>query len=687
MIVTALSFLPLAVWTYLLFGRGWFWLCRERDDFVASANDIRRENAPHSWPGVVAIIPARDEADLIARSVGSLLRQDYGGRFSVVVVDDQSADGTAAAALAAARPAGAADRLRIVSGSSLPPGWTGKLWAMRQGLAAIDAGPVAPEYVLFSDADIAYAPHALARLVAIADAKNSVLTSLMVKLRCESAAERWLVPAFVFFFQMLYPFAFVNDPARGTAAAAGGCMLARRATLDAAGGLEALRGALIDDCALGALMKRQGPVWLGLTESVHSLRAYTFADFRRMVARSAFAELRYSPLRLAGAVAGMGLDMSGAAVFRRVCAGRRASGRSARLGDDGAGVGADAASIWTPARRRPRPSRDRRGLCRLHIGLGGAILARARRLLERPDPGPDAGGGPRMTNANEARSGKTHRDENFPVASWLISAERRGPILAFYRFVRAADDVADHPTLSPDRKLALLDGLDAALCGRGAPDPEAEPLRLQLSERGLKPQHALDLLKAFRQDVRKRRYANWAELMDYCALSAAPVGRFVLDVHGEDPTLWPASDALCSALQVINHLQDCAQDYRRLDRVYLPLDTLAAHGASVDMLGEPTAPPSLRDAIAELARRTSELVERGAALVPRIKDMRLAAEIAAIEALARRLARDLESRDPLSQRVHLGKAGFALVGELGVLRFLASALVRSVRAPPKVFRA
>lgn len=292
-----------------------------------------------------------------------------------------------------------------------------------------------------------------------------------------------------------------------------------------------------------------------------------------------------------------------------------------------------------------------------------------------------------MTNASEARSGKTHRDENFPVASWLISAERRGPILAFYRFVRAADDVADHPTLAPDRKLALLDGLDAALCGRGPPDPEAEPLRVALSERGLKPQHALDLLKAFRQDVRKSRYADWAELMDYCALSAAPAGRFVLDVHGEDPTIWSASDALCSALQVINHLQDCAQDYRRLDRVYLPLDTLTAHGASVDMLGEPTAPPSLRNSIAELARSTSALTERGAALVPRIKDMRLAAEIAAIEALARRLARDLETRDPLSERVHLGKVGFALVGGLGVLRFLASALIRSVRAPPKVFRA
>jgi hydroxysqualene synthase len=279
-----------------------------------------------------------------------------------------------------------------------------------------------------------------------------------------------------------------------------------------------------------------------------------------------------------------------------------------------------------------------------------------------------------MTTVSEALSGKGAGDENFPVASWLLSEKRRGPILAFYRFVRAADDVADHPSLSPETKLKLLDDLDDALTGRGAPDPHAEPLRISLSQTGLSPKHALDLLKAFRLDARKNRYANWSELMDYCALSAAPVGRFVLDVHGEDPSMWPASDALCSALQVINHLQDCAQDYKRLDRVYLPLDTLAAHGASAEMLDTPKAPPGLRSALAELARRTSELVSRGGALIPQIMDVRLGAEIAAIHALARRLARDLESRDPLSERVHLGKVGSAWVGGLGAARFLASAV-------------
>jgi squalene synthase HpnC len=289
-----------------------------------------------------------------------------------------------------------------------------------------------------------------------------------------------------------------------------------------------------------------------------------------------------------------------------------------------------------------------------------------------------------MTTATETLSGKTHRDENFPVASWLMSARHRGPILAFYRFVRAADDVADHATLSADEKLAMLDRLGDALCGRGPRDPEAEPLRQALRERGLSPRHALDLLDAFRLDARKSRYANWAELMDYCRLSAMPVGRFVLDVHAESQAIWPASDALCAALQVINHLQDCAEDYRRLDRVYLPQDILAAHGASIEMLGATRASPALRGVIAELARCASELTQRGAALIPEIANVRLALEISAIQNLARRLARDLESRDPLSQPVHLGKRGFALVGGVGVMRGLASRLTGAARTRPKV---
>ncbi|MBV9568306.1 MAG: glycosyltransferase [Hyphomicrobiales bacterium] len=306
MIAAAISFVPPAIWAYLLLARGWFWCCRERDDTAEMSAIEACFEAGSPWPKVVAVLPARDEAELIAQSLGSLLRQDYPGGFSIVIVDDQSSDDTAGKARATAWATGSVDRLRILAGSNLPAGWTGKLWAMRQGLLAVETSDEPPQFVLFSDADIAYAPRVLRRLVAIACFKRSVLTSLMVKLNCESAAENWLVPAFIFFFQKLYPFAWVNDARRATAAAAGGCMLVRRDALALAGGLEALRGALIDDCALGALMKRQGPIWLGLSEQARSLRRYpALADIRWMVAHSAFAQLRYSPLRLAGTLIGM----------------------------------------------------------------------------------------------------------------------------------------------------------------------------------------------------------------------------------------------------------------------------------------------------------------------------------------------------------------------------------------------
>ena len=267
-----------------------------------------------------------------------------------------------------------------------------------------------------------------------------------------------------------------------------------------------------------------------------------------------------------------------------------------------------------------------------------------------------------MITATEARSGKGHTDENFPVASRLIQARHRGPILAFYRFVRAADDSADHPRLAPDEKLALLDKLDAALTGRGPADPEAEPLKAALAERGLSPRHALDLVDAFRMDARKGRYSDWLDLMHYCSLSAMPVGRFVLDVHGEKPqTTWPASDAICAALQVINHLQDCADDYKNLDRVYLPLDALARHGAGVEDLAAAQATAGLKATIADLAERSLGLLRDGAALSDLVADTRLAMEIAAIRRLADRLADGLRHRDPLSEKVHHGKASFAMI--------------------------
>ena len=291
-----------------------------------------------------------------------------------------------------------------------------------------------------------------------------------------------------------------------------------------------------------------------------------------------------------------------------------------------------------------------------------------------------------MTTVAEARSKKTSRDENFPVASRLVSARFRAPILAFYRFARAADDVADHAELSADEKLRLLDRLGEALCG-GPSEPDAEPLRLALRERGLAAKHALDLLDAFRLDARKSRYANWAELVDYCRLSAMPVGRFVLDVHEQSRDLWPASDDLCVALQVNNHLQDCAADFRRLDRVYLPLDVLDAHGASVEMLAEPCAPPPLRAAIVDLAERSETLARGSASLVFGIADARLSLEIGAVQSLAVRIARLLRRRDPLSERVHLSKFEFICAAIPGVVQALPGAAWRAAVREGRAARA
>jgi squalene synthase HpnC len=275
-----------------------------------------------------------------------------------------------------------------------------------------------------------------------------------------------------------------------------------------------------------------------------------------------------------------------------------------------------------------------------------------------------------------AASGKTHRDENFPVASLLIQERLRPTILAFYRFARAADDVADHPRLPVDEKLTLLDRLEETLAGRMDGAEDALPLRRALAERGLSPRHGQDLLKAFRQDVTKRRYRDWDDLIEYCAWSAMPVGRFVLDVHGESRATWPASDALCAALQVINHLQDCAIDYRNLDRVYIPLDALERNGTTVEALAAGQATPGLRQCIGELARRTSALLDQAEPLAGRVNDLRLGLEIAVIQRLARTLTGLLMRRDPLSERVHLSKAGVAAVGSSAIMLGLGRRIVR-----------
>jgi squalene synthase HpnC len=266
-----------------------------------------------------------------------------------------------------------------------------------------------------------------------------------------------------------------------------------------------------------------------------------------------------------------------------------------------------------------------------------------------------------MTAPVEITPSKDHKHENFPVASLIVAPRHRATILAFYRFARAADDVADHPKLEAPEKLHRLDDLGKTLLGETESAADALPLRAALLERNLSPRHALDLLAAFRQDVTKNRYRDWDDLMNYCRYSAMPVGRFVLDVHGESERLWPANDALCAALQVINHLQDCGKDYRDLDRVYVPLDALAEVGLDVTALAAPAASPALRQALSGLAQKTAALLEQSARLSSGIADFRLGLEVAAIQRLGVGLNRLLMRRDPLSERVHFAKWRFTLI--------------------------
>lgn len=292
-----LAVLSAVIWLYLVLAHGQFW----RVGMDAPAQPART-------PPVIAVVPARNEAEVIGHSISCLLAQTYPGLFRVLLVDDHSDDGTAERALEAAKAAGALDRLDVLRAAPLPPGWTGKVWAMEQGRNRAAVLMPDAEFVLFTDADIVHEPENLARLAAKAETGRLDLTSQMVRLHCASLAERALIPAFVFFFAMLYPFRWVGDPGRRTAAAAGGCMLVRRTALDRIGGMAAIRSALIDDCALAGALKPHGLISLSLTRSARSLRFYPrFGDVWRMVARTAYTELRYQPLRLVGTVLGISL--------------------------------------------------------------------------------------------------------------------------------------------------------------------------------------------------------------------------------------------------------------------------------------------------------------------------------------------------------------------------------------------
>jgi hopene-associated glycosyltransferase HpnB len=296
---TLIATVSLAIWIYLVFARGWFWRLGEFD------NDKIETTPPTEWPSVIAVVPARNEAATIRRTVGGLGRQDYPGDFAIVVVDDHSEDGTAEIARHAARECGAPERISIYSAAPLPAGWTGKVWSLNEGVA--QAAKKAPEFYWFTDADVAQAPETLRRLVAGAEADDLDLASLMVLLQARTLPERALIPAFVYFFLKLYPPRWIADSKAHTAGAAGGCILLRRTALERMGGLIAIRGEVIDDCALARAVKNSGGrIWMGLTRASLSLREYgSSSEIRDLIARTAFTQLGYSAFLLFGTLAGM----------------------------------------------------------------------------------------------------------------------------------------------------------------------------------------------------------------------------------------------------------------------------------------------------------------------------------------------------------------------------------------------
>lgn len=295
-----LAFFPLAalvIWAGMLSLRGGFWRARERLDEISSRSA--------EFPVVAAIVPARNEARTVSRALGALMQQNYPGPFSITLVDDSSEDDTASRARAESI---GPRQLQVIAGKSLSEGWTGKLWALKQGLDYAQSTLPDAQYFLLTDADIVLQPRVLDQLVKKAEAEKLDLVSLMALLHCKGVWERLLMPAFVFFFQMVYPFPYVNNPKRPEAAAAGGCMLVRASALNEIGGLSTIRGHLIDDCALAAALKPGGPIWLGLTDQVESLRVYrSLSEIWSMVARTAFEQLEFSALRLCATVVAMGM--------------------------------------------------------------------------------------------------------------------------------------------------------------------------------------------------------------------------------------------------------------------------------------------------------------------------------------------------------------------------------------------
>ncbi|MBF0561657.1 MAG: presqualene diphosphate synthase HpnD [Alphaproteobacteria bacterium] len=608
MMFTEFAIFAAVCWLGLLVFRHGFWRADQR------LEGQRLEEAPPFvavWPDVVAVIPARNEAAVIGTTLRSLLAQEYAGAFHIVVVDDGSDDGTAAVVAATTNALGVSDRVTLVPGAPLPAGWTGKTWAMAQGVRAAGATAPLAAYILFTDADIVYEPQVLSRLVAKAIAERRDLVSVMAWLRCQEPWERLLIPAFVFFFQKLYPFRAVNDPYSPVAAAAGGCMLVRRQALSGCGGIEAIRDRVIDDCALGQQMKGSGSIWLGLSEAVRSLREYEdLDDIWRMVARTAFVQLDHKVVFLFGTVAAMTLLylVPPAAALVGIL-----SGRGGLLFAGALGMGMMTAAYrpttafyrlsWPAALTLPAAAVlftlmtvDSARLT--WLGRGGAWKGRVY------GSGAEAG--------NEIRQFVARSGSSFLWAMRFLSAQRRDGMFAIYAFCRKVDDVADEDTLAVPGgendatalKLAALDEwryeVDRIFEGRSG-DPLGKALSDTVTTFALRREDFMAVIDGMEMDAREEmRAPTLAKLDLYCDRVASAVGRLSSRVFGlpvvEGDLL---AHELGRALQLTNILRDVDEDAAR-GRLYLPKELLERHGVPLEPGAVPHH-PRLPRVCAELA--------------------------------------------------------------------------------------
>ncbi len=623
MLTTAMVMIACSIWMWLFFLRRFFWkadqsLCHED----SGCAEITQE-----WPEVVVVIPARNEEKVIHQSLSTLLEQDYPGRFQVILVDDSSNDGTVAIAQATARERNCVT-LTVVQSTAVPVGWTGKLWAMTHGLQQADISMPAARYVLLTDADISYEPWVLRALVRKAEDKGQHLVSVMALLRCDSRWARLLIPAFVFFFQKLYPFPAVNDSLDTTAAAAGGCMLVRRDTLKCVGNLVLIRDRIIDDCALAQLIKSRGSIWLGLSTAVRSLRPHdSLNEIWIMVTRTAFVQLEFRISYLAGTILGMSLTYLTAPAALVI---------GLFTGTWGAVLGGS--FVWGMMSLAYVPTLRFYGLpswAGLGLPLAACfytVMTASSAILFLSGHGGQWKGRTlvrvaQIKNRNSSQSIQAFTSQartSFFWAMALLRREQRDAMFAIYAFCRTVDDIADEITDPVEQRAGLnLWREEIALLYKGKPrHPIAVALEESVRRFNLRYEDCTAIIDGVAMDVEGPLQAPSLVMLDmYCDKVASAVGRLSVQVFGLPvSTGYRLSYTLGRALQLTNILRDIAEDAAR-GRLYLPCELLEAHGIAanaplVNILQHPQL-PKVCAALGTIARSYFSATEQVLAECPR----------------------------------------------------------------------